>query len=298
MKKAREMGYQPNALASNLRKRKSNTIGVVVPRISRHFFASVIAGIEEEAYSQGFNVIICQSLDQFEREVQLAGTLLSNRVDGVIISPSMETQQAGHLEQLVEGGIPVVCFDRYLQAFSSPRVLIDDRKAAFDATEHLIQNGCRQIAHFAGPAEVSIYRDRMEGYKLALAKHSLPCDESLIYSSRLMEVDGIQCAEKLLRRKQLPDGLFSANDTAAISAMAALKKGGIRIPQDIAVVGFSNEPVSSVIEPSLTTIDQPGEQIGKSATSLLKEAMSQTKTQNLQEVIINADLVVRESSQR
>lgn len=297
--KAQELGYQRNDLASNLRKNKTNTLGVIVPRISRHFFSSAIAGIEETAYKSGYNVIICQSLEQLEREQNSINTLLSNRVDGVLVSISMETKNYDHFIGLKQRKTPFVFFDRHCDIPDTSCVLIDDYKAGFDATEHLILQGCKTIAHFSGPSSLEIYKNRFEGYKAALAKHHLECNESLVFISGLMEQDGTEGVNKMLALPYTIDGIFSANDVAAISAMQQLKKNGIRVPEDIAVVGFSNESISAIIEPSLTTINQSGFEIGKTATELLisQIAVGSQGAVN-QKIIIQASLIERDSSQK
>ena len=294
---AKKLGYQPNIMASNLRKNRSNTIGVIVPRISRHFFSSVIEGIDEIAYGKGYNLVICQSKDEIMREKDLIKTLLANQVDGVLISISMETQSVEHLIQLEEKGIPMVLFDRMHDDLKSSKVVIDDCDASFQATKHLIKNGAKSIAHFAGPTDVSIYSGRLNGYRKALEKYGLKFKEELILTSRLMDEDGISCALELLNLPQLPDAIFVANDIAAIAAMKLLKSKGIRIPEDVAIVGFSNEPIASVMEPSLTTMDQPGFDIGKEATRLLIDYIENPDHKlNNQKVVIESTLIVRESS--
>jgi len=267
--KANELGYQRNQMASNLRKSKSNTLGVIVPRVSRHFFASVIAGIEEEAYEHGYNVVISQSLEQLEREQKITKALMANRVDGVLVSVSMETNNYDHLLRLKENGTEFLFFDRHCEIDGIDNVLIDDFQGGFDATEHLISKGCQIIAHFSGPQELSIYQNRLRGYRAALEKNKIKFRSELVLRSRLMENDGKESAKKLLDSNIKIDGIFAANDVSAIGAMKHLKKKGVKIPEDIKVVGFSNEPISAVIEPSLTTIDQPGFQIGKKATEIL-----------------------------
>ncbi|MBJ7883002.1 LacI family DNA-binding transcriptional regulator [Gelidibacter salicanalis] len=297
--KANELGYQRNHLASNLRLNKTNTLGVIVPRISRHFFSSAIAGIEETAYKLGFNVIICQSLELLEREQSNINTLLANRVDGVLVSISMETENYDHFEGLKQRKIPFVFFDRHCNIPETSSVLIDDFKAGFDATEHLIIKGCQSIAHFSGPLHLEIYKNRFEGYKAALSKHNLDFNDALLFSSRLMEQDGIDNVNKMLALSFRVDGIFSANDVAAISAMQQLKREGITVPKDIAVVGFSNETISAIIEPSLTTINQPGFDIGRSATELLvSQIKNGTKHTTNEHIIIHANLIERNSSQK
>ncbi len=242
--KAAELGYQRNSLASKLRTNRTNTIGVIVPRISRHFFSSVIAGIEETAFKAGFDVIICQSLESIDREKKLVETLLSNRVDGILISISMETTSYDHLNNYKKNGFPLIFFDRPCNVQENTNVIIDDFKASFKATEHLIERGCRHIAHFSGPQNLELYQNRKSGYLEALKVHGIPISEALIIETQLMQKDGITAAKAILKLPKI-DGVFSANDTAAISAIQYLKSQQINIPNDIAFVGFSNEPISA-----------------------------------------------------
>lgn len=297
--KALEMGYQRNHLASSLRKSKTNTLGVVVPRISRHFFSSAISGIEETAYEAGYNVIICQSLEQLEREQKIVETLVANRVDGVLMSISMETMNYDHLQIFKKRGIPLVFFDRHCDVLDTSNVLINDFKGGFDATQHLIVKGCKNIMHFSGPQELKIYKNRFEGYKSALIKNGIAFRSEYVLSSRLMEQDGFESAKKILMNNLEVDGIFSANDLAAIGAMKCIKQHGIRIPKDIAIVGFSNEPISEVIEPSLTTINQPGFEIGKTATNLLlKYINDKTSLFKPETIILESNLIERNSSKK
>ncbi|WP_304198707.1 LacI family DNA-binding transcriptional regulator [Flavobacterium alvei] len=298
LEKANEMGYQRNLLASSLRNNKTNTIGVIVPRISRHFFSSAIAGIEETAYEAGYNVIICQSLEQLNREQKIANTLLANRVDGVLISVSMETTDSDYLQIFKKNGTPLVFFDRHCDIPGNSNVVIDDFQGGFDATEHLILQGCKKIAHFSGPQELEIYKNRFKGYKSALEKHNIKLDSNLVIPSKLMEIDGIESAKKLLSQTIPIDGIFSSNDTAAISALQYLKGKGIKIPEDIAIVGFSNEPISSVIEPSLTTIDQPGFEMGKIAANLLLAQINNKPGTIVAETIILKPVLIKRNSSK
>jgi len=297
--KAKELGYQRNLLASNLRKSKTNTIGVIVPRISRHFFSSAIAGIEEAAYKLGYTVIICQSLEELEKEKNIVESLLANRVDGLLMSISMETKDYNHLEGLKNRNIPFVFFDRHCNIPGNSNVLIDDFQAGFDATEHLILMGCTNIAHFSGPLDLEIYKNRRKGYLNALKKHNIQPRQELIISSKLMENDGAENTKKLLSLPYKIDGIFSANDVAAIGSIKYLKSENVKIPEDIAIVGFSNEPISSVIEPSLTTINQSGFEIGKTAANLLiKQINNKMLEFNNETIILNSNLIKRKSSTR
>ena len=294
------MGYKRNLLASNLRRNKSNTIGVIVPRISRHFFSSTIAGIEEAAYRNGFNVIICQSLEQLNREQRIVENLLQNRVDGILISVSMETLECDHLEQCVEAGTPLVFFDRHVKGLpKTGKVLIDDFHGGFLATEHLILKGCKKVAHFSGPQNLEIYKNRLAGYLSAMEKYGLENDADLILPSRLMELDGHTLAAELLKKVEDVDGIFCANDLVAIGAMKGLKALGKNIPDDIAIVGFSNEPISGIIEPNLTTIDQSGEAIGRTACEMLLQNVANIDSPiKNKTVILDPKLIERESSNR
>ncbi len=298
---AKNLGYQRNLIASNLRTNKTNTIGVVVPRISRHFFSSTIAGIEEAAFASGYNIIIAQSIDKIEREKQIVDNLIANRVDGVLISVSMESGSGEYLEKFQLNNIPLVFFDRYCSGIKeSSKVVIDDEFAAFEATSHLIAQGCNKIVYFSGPKSLSIYQDRLKGYKRALKENNKPYNPNLVVKSRLMESDGRMITKKLVESQTEFDGIFAANDVSAIGAMKYLKSIGKKIPKDVAVVGFSNEPVSEVIEPSLSTIDQSGFEIGKIACGILIGKLKDKNVQGKSEktVILKPTLLERESSKR
>ncbi|WP_435414407.1 LacI family DNA-binding transcriptional regulator [Polaribacter aestuariivivens] len=297
--KANELGYQRNHLASNLRKRKTYTIGVIVPRISRHFFSSAIAGIEETAFKAGYNVIICQSLESLKREQSIVNTLLANRVDGVLVSISMETKNYNHFKGLQQSNIPFVFFDRHCNISENSKVVIDDFLAAFNATKHLIYQKSKNIAHFAGPQNLEIYKNRLSGYKAALEKNNIPFRKELVITSRLMEKDGIKNVKKMLSLPYKIDGIFCANDVVAIGSIKYLKELHIRIPEDIAIVGFSNEVISSVIEPALTTVNQSGLEIGSTATELLLNKISSEVRKNRHEtIIVKTNLIKRKSSLR
>lgn len=299
LKKANELGYQRNHLASNLRKSKTFTLGVIVPRISRHFFSSAIAGIEETAFKAGYNVIICQSLESLEREQNIIDTLLANRVDGVLISISMETENYDHFKGLQQRNIPFVFFDRHCNIPQNSKVVIDDFEAAFTATEHLIKQNSTKIAHFSGPQNLEIYKNRFKGYKDALLKYDITFREELVISSSLMEDDGEKNVKKILALPYKVDGLFCANDVVAIGAIKYLKKIQIKIPEEIAIVGFSNETTSSVIEPSLTTINQSGFKIGNVATNLLLDKISNDLEKQVHKtIIVKTSLIERTSSLR
>lgn len=296
--KANELGYQRNSLASNLRTNKTNTIGVIVPRISRNFFSNIISGIEDTAYQAGYNVVICQSLESFDREKKIMDTLLSNRVDGVLLSTSMETVTLDHLQPYLNHGGPIVFYDRPRDFENCSSISIDDYKGSFAATEHLITKGCKNIVYFSGPQIVSLYQNRKKGYMGALKKHGIEFRESYCIESLLSEKDGTESAKKMLKLKAV-DGLYSANDTAAISAIQYLKSKGVNIPNDIAVVGFNNDPISAVIEPSLTTINQPDFEMGRIASSvLINQIEAKNISKNNKSQVLDVELIVRDSSNK
>ncbi|WP_282080405.1 LacI family DNA-binding transcriptional regulator [Aquimarina algiphila] len=298
VRKAEELGYQRNRLASNLRTNRTFTIAIVLPRISRHFFATVIAGIEETAYEAGYNVIICQSLDDLEREKKIISSLISNRVDGILISISMETKKYEHLESYKNLGKPIVFFDRPCPLHDCINVHIDNFKASFDATEHLILNGRKRIVYFSGSQDIELYRQRKKGYIAALNKYNIKVNNNYIFESNLSEQDGVKSAKNTLKFKNI-DAIHSANDTAAISAMKYLKSIGIKIPEDIAIVGFNNDPISAVIEPSLTTINQPAFKIGQIASRyLFKQIENKPIDAKNQSKFLGAKLIIRNSSKQ
>lgn len=293
LKKAKELGYQKNTLASNLRTNKTNTIGIIVPRISRNFFSSVISGIEETAYKEGYHVVIGQTFESLEREQKLVSTFLSNRVEGLLISISMETTQFQHLENFKNHGGPIVFYDRPVPLKNATSITVNDFEASFNATEHLIKKGCKNIVHFSGIQKIDLYKNRKEGYIAALKKHNIPLKKDYIFEAKLSEEDGVTFAKKIVNMKEV-DGIFSSNDTSAISAMQYLKANGIRIPQDISVVGFNNDAISAVIEPNLTTINQPDYEMGTIACEALI-SLIQKKEKNTSSKVLSTELIVRNS---
>ncbi len=296
---AEEMGYRPNTLAANFRTKRTNTIGVIVPLINRHFFSSVISGIEEVAYKKGFTVTISQSNDLLEKESKIAQTLFANRVDGVIISIAMETTNFDHLKLFTSKNIPIVFFDRVVDEIKSHKIVVDDFGGAYRATRHLAEMGSIRIAHIGGPLNLNIYKNRQEGYFKALSDLGLNNDESLVINNNLTREQGIDAVQKLLNLSEKPDAIFCANDTTAQSVIFHLKNNGYKVPDDIAVVGFSNEPFSEMVTPSISTVMQPGFLIGiKSADLLIEQILNKQKEIEFQTIVLPTDLIIRESSVR
>nr|WP_319510985.1 LacI family DNA-binding transcriptional regulator [uncultured Draconibacterium sp.] len=293
---AQKLNYQPNAVALSLKQRRSNTIGVIIPEIVHYFFSSVISGIEDVAYDAGFNVIICQSNERYEREVANAKTLLSSRVDGVLVSISKETTDYKHLFNFHHNEVPMVFYDRVAPGITADQVIIDDFDAAYKATRHLIDSGRTKIAHLGGPMALLIGQRRKDGYLKALNEAGIPEDEDLI-----LEADSFEKARmaimKLINQKKKFDGVFATNDLTAIGAMQTIKKKGYKIPDEIAIVGFSDGRFSGITDPTLTSVDQHGYEMGTIATQmLLKRITSEDDEYPAETKVLNANLIVRGSS--
>jgi len=297
---AAELGYRSNKFASNLRKQKTNTIGVIVPRLNSLFMSSVLSGIEKIVNNAGYNLIISQSFEHESKEKTNTTTMFNSRVDGLIVSLASDTEDLSHFDTFIKKNIPIIFFDRVAESIQSTKVLIDNFKAGYKATEHLIQQGCKKILHITGNPSRNVYKDRFEGYKKALADHQIEFDTALFISNDLTE-QAIQDAlvNDVLKRDTLPDGLFITNDSSAAFALTIFKEAGLRIPEDIAIVGFNNDLISKVTEPAITTINYPGNEMGESIARILinhldgEGDLSFTST-----VLLNTELIVRGSSQR
>lgn len=298
-KLAQELNYQPNHLAAALRKGRSNLLGVIVPHIDGHFFSSVIHGIEKVASKAGFNVLICQSNEDVGHERKNIETLINAQVEGILVSLARTTRDFKHFEKVRKREIPLVFFDRILEGQDVNAVVLDDREGGYLTTKHLIAQGCRRIAHFAGPQHLNIYKNRRQGYVDALREYDLPVDESLIFYCDMTIEDGIAGMEQLLQLSQLPDAVFSASDFSIVGAMQVLKSQHLRVPEDIALVGFSNESFTFLTEPMLTSVDQRCEQMGQSAVRLFLELLEEKSAKfSPRRIVLQPDLIIRDSSIR
>jgi len=294
---AKDMGYRFNAFASNLRRQRTNTIGVIVPRLNSSFMSDVIAGMEKVANGQGYNLIISQSLETVKKEIDNATTMFNSRVDGLLVSLAYDTKNISHFEQFINKGVPVIFFDRVFEHKKCPNILIDNYKAGYEAVNHLIEQGCKRIANITGNQLRNVYSERFRGYRDALRDHGLPFDDELLIINNLSREEGAEAAELILAMKHRPDGLFIANDSCAVSCMLALKQKGINIPKDIAVVGFNNDPMSQVVDPNLTTIDYHGEEMGELAAKILISHLNNDQDLTLTHTLIQRhELIVRQSS--
>lgn len=298
---ADKLNYQPNIVALNLRQKKTNTIGVIIPEIVHFFFSTVISGIEDVAYQAGYNVILCQSNESYQRELTDIKALFNSRVDGMLLSLSRETTNFDHIESIISKGVPIVFYDRMYNSPTSSKVIVDDYAGAKEAVQHLIDQGCKKIAHLEAAPNLMISIDRLKGFEDALKENNMEVKPEYIVEchSGTFE-EGKKATRKLLSLPNPPDAIFANNDPMAMGAMMAIKEKGLKIPQDIAIVGFSNWFFGELLEPSLTTVDQPGFEMGQEAARLLIRHIEMKEKEIADPItetkILKTKLVIRNSS--
>ncbi|MCC5920335.1 MAG: LacI family transcriptional regulator [Cyclobacteriaceae bacterium] len=294
---AKELNYQPNTIASALRSSKTNTIGVMIPQIVHHFFSSTISGIEDAAREQGYNILICQSNEKYDREVANAGILYSSRVDGFLISISSETNDYSHFESLYERGVPMVFFDRVCPSLPTGKVVVDDFEGAKNATKHLIDQKFTKILHVSGPEKLSISKNREDGYADAMKDGGLE-NEIRIIRSELSVEGGMKIADEILKLPHLPEAIFAVTDPVALGIHKRFSERGVKIPSQVALIGFSNEPVTQLVSPSISTVEQPGYEMGKKAAEMLIEQLKSKDKENFKvmEYTLPTNLIIRDSS--
>lgn len=300
---AKKWNYRPNSMAAGLRKRESKVIGVIVPDIINHFFSSVIKGIMSVAYDADYRVMLMQSDESYEKERVDADALFSSRVDGVLVSVAHGSSSYDHLTQFYQSGIPLVFFDKIPSEIQDcSKVMVDDFHGAFMIVEHLIQQGCKRIVHFRGPLQASTSRNRYEGYIAALTKYKLPVDESLIVGCKDISLEeGRDFTQALLDQGIEFDGIFAVADAVALGAILALRHTGISIPEGVAVAGFSDWKISAILEPPLSSVAQPSQEMGTlAARLLLKEisAMKEGQEVSPETIVLRTELKLRASSNR
>jgi len=294
---AENLRYEPNDIALSLRNAHSKIIGVIIPEIVHYFFSSVISGIEDVSYKAGYTVIICQSNEDYEKEKSIIHTLMSRRVDGILASVSKTTTDYSHFEELKKSYIPLVFYDRVLNLPFTDRVIVDDFTGSYKAVEHLIKMGCRRIAHLATTQELQIGRNRKNGYLQALKDNNIDIDEEIILRCDT-DRHVLKCIPYLLSLQKTIDGIFAVNDLTAMRAMPIIKSSGYKIPQEIAIVGFSNSLYSSMTDPPLSTIEQQGFEVGTRAAKLLLERILSDVELEARVEQIKTELIVRGSSLR
>ncbi len=297
---ARQINYRPNPIALSLKERRSRSIGVIVSEIANSLFSQIINGIESAAYSKGYNVIIAQSHESYEREVVNMDFLSSRSVDGVLISVSTETKDFSHITALYERGLPIVFVDRIVNSVDTHKVIVDNFKGAYDATTHLVKNGYRRIAHIAGSEYLSITKERMAGYRQAMADAKMECHENYIKHCMYggMKYDEVDNAmNELMAQKKKPDALFASADKLTTNSMRYCRANGIVIPDDLAMVGFSNLDLTELLSPSLSVVRQPAFEMGELAAELLIKTIESKRAVTEFEIrALPTELFIRESS--
>lgn len=294
MRLAEQLNYKPNAIALSLRNRKTNIIGIVIPQIVHHFFSLVISGIEAYARKKGYNVLISQSNENYDIEIRNIQTMISSRVDGILISMTKETIDCGHFVNAGKLDVPIVFFDRKCPVLETDNILINDFEAAYKATEYLIKTGCKNLAHFAGPKSLNISQERLNGFLAAIKKYNLSVNDDFI-----IRCDSFQKAKDitsyLIKAKNIPDAIFAVNDLTAAGALVALQEAGIKVPDEVSVMGFTNGKISEITSPPLSTIDQNGYKMGYKAAKMLIRRI-ENKDLEPQTKIIPTELIIRSST--
>lgn len=294
---AEKMGYEQNKLALALKSGKSNNVGVVVPRIDTNFFGSVIRGIEEELTPFGYHVIICQTNNDEEKENANIDALLNSQVDGIFISTSSNDIKS--FERILKKDVPLIFFDRKKTMNNVSSVTINDFEGGYKATQHLIDNGCRQIAHFSGDLNIEIFNDRFAGYKQALRDNGIDYIEEYVIKTRSNIEDGKKAVKKLLKLKTPPDAVFSSSDWDALGAIQELRSKNFKVPEDISVIGFSNEPFTKFMELSISTIDQFPLEMGRIAAKVFLEQVNNSEKVKIEKkVVLDPELIIRKSTKK
>lgn len=296
---AKASGYRTNKFAVNLSKQKSNTIGVIVPRLNSHFMSTVLAGIEEVANKVGYNLIISQSLESEEKERINAKTLLDSGVDALLVSLTNETVDYEHFKNYTSRKIPLLFFDRVYDLPNCSTIVIDNKAAGFEATKHLIEVGCQCILHISGNLKRLVYENRLKGYKAALFENGITFEEENVLETGLDSKEIQTAVDYIKHSSKKIDGIFVASDNYAANLIKELKMNGFRIPEDIKIIGFNNDPVSEIISPNLSTIEYPGHKMGilagQSITAHLKGSIN-LKTTN--SIVLRHKLIIRASSKK
>lgn len=296
---AKEMGYRHNNFASNLRRQKTNTIGIIVHELNSNFITSVLAGIEKVSTESGYDLIITHSSESFKKETANVLNLFHKRVDGIIASLSFDTKGLDHFQPFFNKHIPVIFFDRVEENSDNAKVVIDNYKNGYQATQHLIEQGCKRIVIVTANLNRNVYAQRFKGYKDALFDNGITFDENLVLIKDLSEKCGREAALQILEMKPMPDAAFITNDFSAAVCMQTLKEHGVRIPEDIAIVGFNNDAISKIVEPQLTTINYPGIDIGEiAARNLIAHLKGKIKITQTNTIIVKSELIIRKSSLR
>lgn len=293
---AREHDFTPNVLAESLRHSRVQPvklIGVIVPEFTHFYFSSVLAGIEEEASSRGYRIMVAQSNEQYEREVRICQSFYENKVCGIIVSQAKDTKRYDHFERLMDAGVPLVFYDRICTGVNASRVVVDDYMGAYNAVSHLIETGCTRIAFYGSAPTLEISKNRFNGYKDALLKNGLHYDESL---TRICDnrADAEMITPELLKTDVPPNGFFAVNDDTAIGILYTAKRMGFRVPEDVSICGFTNGQRAIACDPMLTTVEQRGVKVGEEAADILIDQVEgRIPRDKTERRIVRTRLVVR-----
>ncbi len=296
MQMAEVLNYMPSSQALGLLKRKTLTIGVVVPEIDNQFFSQAIHGIENVAFDQDYHILICQTRDDVTREARIIEKLLSSRVDGIIVSLCSTVTDVTHLKRVMKYEVPLVLFDRVSEEIDTHKVLNDDYDGAYRATQHLLSKGYRRIAHLAGPSNLAIARERRRGYEAALREAGIEPKPEWIVEGSFKQETGRKHAIPLLLSRSC-DALFCVSDHVAIGALMAARDMGLRIPEEVAIMGFSNLAVTEILEPALSTVAQPAYEMGREAARMLLDIISHPERSfSPQTKMLPTEVVARKST--
>ena len=297
---AENLNYKPNSFAQSLRNQESKIIGLIIPQIVHHFFANIVLGVIKTAEKNGYLVITLQSDESYKIEKNQIELLLNRNVDGILISLAENTVNYKHIKEIRQAGVPIVLYDKISKSIESHKVVIDDQKAAFNATKHLIECGCKRIAHVRGSLKPQTTIDRFIGYKNALKSYNIPFDSSIVFETEhLTFEDGKKIADEIALNHRDIDGVFAFTDLLATGIMVGLKEYGIKIPEDVSIIGFSNWFLTTITSPTLSTVDQPGYKIGEEAVKLLLEEINDLKTgtkTKYKTIEIPTEVIIRNST--
>lgn len=293
---ALRQNYRPNPMATRLKTQHSKTIGLVVPEFRSSFFPNIIAGIQKVIDENGYQLLITQSNESYEIEENNLKLLENNRVEGILISITREGENSDLYQNMIDSGIPLVFFNRVCTKVIAPKVILEDYKLAFFATEHLIYNKFKKIIHFAGPDKLSVTRERKKGFLDAMAKHHREINSDSVVVSGVYRMNGYETMKNLIEMNNLPDAIFCFNDPTALGALKAIKEAGLNCPDDIALVGFSETEVAELVDPPLTSIEQPTFQMGETAARLLLDQINQNPPPEANTVCLNGQMHTRKSS--
>ena len=298
-KYAEKVNYRPNAIASSLRMGKGNTIGLVVPSVNKYFFSNLIFGVEAVLNKAGYNLLICQSNESLEKEKQAINTLVNARVDGIIISISIETTSSKHLEMVISRDIPLIQTDRVIEELPTYKIVNDNSSSSYVAVNHLINNGYKKIAHLSGPLHINIYKERFNGYKKAIDNSSLEDKHHYVYENITSTEQAYELTLQLYKEGKLPDAFSLPATLQPWEYCARLKEKGIKAPEEVGIIGFANEPFTEIVSPTITSLNQHSIEMGKEAARIMLDQLANKQENKIpKQIMIEPQLIIRESSSR